>query len=83
LLEHGRNQRTETNGGYLNNHHKYKMLTESELCKHLDESWDLVRELSNGKLVVRREDYLLWSIILNQLVFQEISFVVENAHIAL
>ena len=59
------------------------MLTESELHKHLDEGWDLVKELSNGKLVVRGEDYLFWSIILNQFVSQGISFVAENAHISL
>jgi len=55
LLEHEREQRTETNGGYRNNHYKYKILTEKELVQHLDEGWDLLKELSNGKLVVRRK----------------------------
>ena len=84
LHRHERNQRTETNGGGdHNNRYRHKMSTESELRKHLDEGWDLVKELSNGKLVVRGEDYLFWSIILNQFVSQGISFVVENAHISL
>ncbi|UCD73616.1 MAG: hypothetical protein JSW01_02970, partial [Candidatus Bathyarchaeota archaeon] len=56
LLEHEREQRTTRNSGYRNNNYKYKILTEKELCKHLDEGWDLVKEMSNGKLVVRREN---------------------------
>ncbi|MCW4026671.1 MAG: hypothetical protein NWE76_04205 [Candidatus Bathyarchaeota archaeon] len=58
LPRHERNQRTETNGGGCHkNHYMHKMLTESELCKHLDEGWDLVMELSDWKLAVRRDDY--------------------------
>jgi len=57
LHRHKSNQTTQTNGEHHNNHHKHKVLTESELCKRLDEGWDLVMELSNGKLAVRRDDY--------------------------
>ena len=58
LHRHERNKRTETNGCCChNNHYKRRMVTESELCKRLDEGRDLVVELSNGKLAVRRDDY--------------------------
>lgn len=54
LLKQERKQRTATDGGFQNNHFESKIVTEDELCSYLDEGWDLIKELSNEKLVVRR-----------------------------
>jgi hypothetical protein len=32
-----------------------EIVTENELLAHLDEGWDLVKELKSGKIVIRRE----------------------------
>lgn len=36
------------------NHYESRIITEDELCIYLDEGWDLIKELSNGKIVVRK-----------------------------
>jgi len=33
---------------------EFKIVSEDELIGYLDEGWDLVKELSNGKIVIRR-----------------------------
>jgi site-specific recombinase XerC len=46
---------TERNNGNCNNNHcESKLIPEGELCQHIDSGWDLVKELSNGKLLVKR-----------------------------
>jgi integrase len=47
LLQTERNAR---NGNYSES----KLITEEELCEHLNDGWDLVKELSNGKIVVKK-----------------------------
>ena len=39
------------------NHKKYesKIVDEKELLSHIDEGWEIIRELKNGKLAIRRE----------------------------
>lgn len=32
-----------------------KLVGENELLPYLDEGWDVVKELRNGKIVIRRE----------------------------
>jgi len=44
-------ERIEHGGGRLS---ESKIVSEKELTAYLDEGWDLVRELSNGKIVIRR-----------------------------
>lgn len=51
LLENERNARNEENC----NHCESKIVTEDELCGYLNEDWDLIKELSNGKLIIRRK----------------------------
>jgi hypothetical protein len=34
--------------------YKSKIVSEDELLPYLDEGWDVVKELSNGKIVIRR-----------------------------
>lgn len=43
-------RKTETNGGYVNNCHK--IVSEKELLPLLDAGWEIVKELSNGHIVV-------------------------------
>lgn len=50
-------ERTVRNGRVNNNHSESKIVTEDELCSYLNEGWDLIKELSNGKLVVRRAKF--------------------------
>jgi hypothetical protein len=40
-----------------NNHKKYesKMVDEKELLSHIDDGWEIVKELKDGKLAIRRE----------------------------
>lgn len=35
--------------------HRSKLITEDELVEHLNEGWDVVRELRNGRIAVRRK----------------------------
>jgi len=44
-------RRTEHNGGKP---FESRIVGEEELTAYLDEGWDLVKELSNGKIVIRR-----------------------------
>jgi len=53
LLETERDARNSGN----NNNHESKLITEEELCSHIDEGWDLVKELSNGKILVKKLKY--------------------------
>lgn len=46
-------ERTARNGGN-GNHCESKLITEEELCEHISEGWDLVKELSSGKIVVKK-----------------------------
>jgi len=46
-----RRRRIEHNGGKA---FKSRIISEEELTGYLDEGWDLVKELSNGKIVIRR-----------------------------
>lgn len=50
LLETERDAR---NGGDCN-HCESKLISEEELCSHINEGWDLVRELSSGRILVKR-----------------------------
>ena len=49
--ETGKEKKHAANGGKP---FESKIVTEDELTSYLDEGWDLVRELSNGKIVIRR-----------------------------
>ena len=41
---------------YVNNNgFIHKTITEKQLVKHLNEGWELVKELANGKMLVRKE----------------------------
>ena len=41
---------------YLNNNgFTHKIIEEKQLVKHLNEGWELVKELANGKMLVRKE----------------------------
>ena len=42
---------TQHNGGNCNSH---AIITEEQLLSYLDDGWEIVRELSNGNIVVRR-----------------------------
>jgi len=44
-------RKTSTNGGKP---FESRIISEEELTAYLDEGWDLVKELSNGKIVIRR-----------------------------
>jgi len=44
-------RRTEQNGG---KRFESRIVSEDELTSYLDEGWDLVKELTNGKIVIRR-----------------------------
>ena len=44
-------RRTQHNGGRA---FETRIISEEELTGYLDEGWDLVKELSNGKIVIRR-----------------------------
>jgi len=44
-------RRTEANGGKL---FESRIISEEELIGFLDEGWDLVKELSNGRIVIRK-----------------------------
>ena len=46
-------ERTARNGGNGNNCES-KLISEDELCGCINDGWDIVRELSNGKIVVKR-----------------------------
>jgi len=46
-------ERTARNGGNGNNFES-KLITEEELCVCINDGWNIVRELSNGKIVVKR-----------------------------
>ena len=46
-----RKERTKPNGGNCNSH---AIITEEQLLSYLDDGWEIVRELSNGNIVVRR-----------------------------
>jgi hypothetical protein len=56
LMAHPHKLKEEKNGDNHNNSRRYetKLVTEKELVPHLDEGWDIVKELSDGKIVVRR-----------------------------
>jgi phage anti-repressor protein len=43
-------ERTARNG----NHCESKLITEEELCEHINDGWELVKELSSGKIVVKK-----------------------------
>jgi len=49
-----RNGRTETNGNGPNERYETKLITEKQLVSHLQEGWEIVRELRSGKIVVER-----------------------------
>jgi len=53
ILESGRRgfRKSSTNGGKP---FESRIISEDELTAYLDEGWDLVKELSNGKIVIRR-----------------------------
>jgi len=51
LAPEERKKRTQHNGGKA---FESRIITEEELTAYLDEGWDLVKELSNGKIVIRR-----------------------------
>jgi integrase len=55
LLEHERKQRrkTQNNGGDCERI-RSKLVTEKELTRYIDQGWDLVKELSNGKILIRQ-----------------------------
>lgn len=46
-------ERTERNGGN-GNPFESKLITEEELCGCINDGWEIVRELTNGKIVVKR-----------------------------
>jgi len=46
-----KSRRTERNGGKP---FESRIISEEELTGYLDEGWDLVKELSNGRIVIRR-----------------------------
>jgi len=50
ILE-SRRRKASTNGGKP---FESRIISEDELTAYLDEGWDLVKELSNGKIVIRR-----------------------------
>ena len=50
LLETERTARNNGNG----NNFESKMITEGELCGCINDGWEIVRELTNGKIVVKR-----------------------------
>jgi len=51
LAPEERKKRTQHNGGRA---FESRIIGEDELTAYLDEGWDLVKELSNGKIVIRR-----------------------------
>jgi len=46
-------ERTVRNGGNGNNFVS-KLVSEEELCGCINDGWEIVRELSNGKIVVKK-----------------------------
>ncbi|MFH0748846.1 MAG: tyrosine-type recombinase/integrase [Candidatus Bathyarchaeota archaeon] len=46
-------ERTARTGGHSNNHES-RLVTEDELCSYINEGWELVKELSNGKILVKK-----------------------------
>jgi site-specific recombinase XerD len=53
LLETERTARADGNG----NHNESKLITEGELCEYINSGWELVKELSSGKILVRKLNY--------------------------
>jgi hypothetical protein len=49
-------KRRRNNEG-CDNHKKYesKIIEEQELVSHIDEGWEIIRELKGGKLIIRRD----------------------------
>lgn len=50
----GRDENTDCNGGEKCKKYESKLVAEDELLAHLNEGWDIVKELRNGKIVVRK-----------------------------
>jgi len=50
LLETERDARNGVNC----NHCESKLITEKQLCDYVNDGWELVKELSNGKILVKR-----------------------------
>ena len=50
-LRRVKRKETEPNGGNCNSH---AIITEEQLLSYLDDGWEIVKELSNGNIVVRR-----------------------------
>ena len=50
LLE---SERTARNNGNCN-HSASKLITEEELCEHINEGWNLIKELSSGRILIKR-----------------------------
>lgn len=45
------------NGSYVNNNgYRAKVVSEAELLAHVEAGWDVVKELSNGKFIVRKQN---------------------------
>ena len=55
LLEQERKQRRKTmkNGGECERYES-KLVTEEKLTSHINQGWDLVKELSSGKILIKR-----------------------------
>lgn len=47
-------ERTERNVGWTWNNCESKLISEEELCACINDGWDIVKELTNGKIVVKR-----------------------------
>jgi len=46
---------TENNGSYINgNGYRAKVIGENELLAHVEQGWDVVKELNDGKFIVRK-----------------------------
>jgi len=50
-IEH-KDRETQTNGG--NQPYESRLIGEEELCRCIDDGWELVKELSNGRILIRR-----------------------------
>jgi len=47
---------TENNGSYINgNGFRAKVIGEAELLAHVEQGWDVVKELNDGKFIVRKQ----------------------------